>query len=109
VKGTPRRGGVLGVDPGAWSNDPSFTFQWQRRVRNEWEDIPGATGPAYRTTSDDLGRRLRVEVQAANADGTASAATMPTGVVGIGSIGRGPATVKVRTPRHRGGRKSTPG
>jgi hypothetical protein len=109
VKGTPRRGGVLGVDPGAWSNDPSFTFQWQRRVRNEWEDIPGATGPAYRTTSDDLGRRLRVEVQAANADGTASAATMPTGVVGIGAIGRAPATVKVRTPRHRGGRKSTPG
>jgi hypothetical protein len=33
---------------------------------------------------------------------------MGTGVVGIGSISKRPATTKARS-RHRGGRKSTPG
>jgi hypothetical protein len=89
VAGTPRRGQTLSVRVGVWTNAPTgYTYQWQRLIASGWEDIDGATGANYAVTSEDLGRRLRVTVVAANEDGSASAASGPSGVVGASGVNR---------------------
>jgi hypothetical protein len=89
VAGTARRGATLTALAGAWSNGPtSYAYQWQRLVAAGWEDIHGATGAGYIVTTEDLGRRLRVSVIAANEDGSASAASGATAPVGGGGVYR---------------------
>lgn len=89
VSGSARRGATLVASGGAWTNAPTgFRFQWQRLARAGWADIPDATAPAYVVTTADLGRRLRVAVVASNADGSASATSATTSVVGGSGISR---------------------
>ena len=62
---------------------PSYAYQWQRLVARRLgghrrRDRPAPTW----STSEDLGRRLRVTVVATNPDGSASAASAPTAPIG---------------------------
>jgi hypothetical protein len=89
VAGSARRGQPLTARVGAWTNSPTaYSYQWQRLVPDGWEDIDAATKATYLPTSDDLGRRLRVNVVAANEDGSASAASPPSAVVGASGLNR---------------------
>jgi len=89
VTGIARRGGILTVLPGSWSNAPTaYDFQWQRLMRDGWEDIDSATDRSYKPTSDDLGRRLRANVVAHNEDGAAAAPSNVTAPVGGSAVNR---------------------
>ena len=50
-------------------NAPGFTYQWQRQDGGVFTDIAGATGMLYTLTSDDEGKRVRVEVTFTDDDG----------------------------------------
>ena len=89
ISGAARRGGILTVLPGSWSNGPtSYGFQWQRLMQDGWEDIEDATGRSYKPTSDDLGRRLRANVVARNDDGATGASSNATAPVGGAAVNR---------------------
>jgi hypothetical protein len=89
VAGNARRGQTLTARVGAWTNSPTgYAYQWQRLVPGGWEDIDDATSPTYVARTDDLGRRLRVTVIASNEDGSASAASPPSGSVGATGLNR---------------------
>ncbi|MDR1572286.1 MAG: MBG domain-containing protein, partial [Clostridiales Family XIII bacterium] len=50
------------------------SYQWQREASADlWEDINGQTGATYTLAADDVGKRLRVVVSAANTTGEKSA------------------------------------
>jgi hypothetical protein len=81
VTGAAQRGQLLMAALGTWLNSPtSYSVHWQR-AGDAWEDIPGATGASYYTTSADVGRALRVLVTAANDDGASIAGSAPTAPV----------------------------
>src|SRR3954454_14489611 len=87
ITGTARRGGILTIQPGSWSNAPTaYDFQWQRLVQDGWEDIDSATDRSYKPTSDDLRRRLRANVGAHNEDGAAAARSNVTAPVGGSAV-----------------------
>ena len=89
VTGTARRGGIVTVLPGSWSNGPTgYDFQWQRLMQDGWEDIDDATDRSYKPTSNDLGRRLRANVVAHNEDGAAAAPSNATAPVGGSAVNR---------------------
>lgn len=69
ITGLVALGRTLTCDPGSWSGDPTFGFQWLRNGG----PIPAATGAPYVTTADDVDHELRCRVDATNAGGTASA------------------------------------
>ena len=50
-------------------NAPGYTYQWQRQDGGVFTDITGATGMLYTLTSDDEGKRVRVEVTFTDDDG----------------------------------------
>ena len=82
--GDPQVGEELTAQDGSWSGSPtSFAYQWQRCDLDATScfSVAGATGKTYGVRSIDLGFRLRVTVRAANANGSATAASLPTGVV----------------------------
>ena len=63
-------------------NAPGFTYQWQRQDGGVFTDISGATGMLYTLTSDDEGKRVRVEVTFTDDDGNRHTLTgAPTGEV----------------------------
>jgi hypothetical protein len=89
VTGKARRGGTLVVQPGTWVNGPTgYRYQWQRLVRDGWEDIEDATRGSYVATSADLGRRLRANVVATNEDGAATAASTASAPIGGSAVNR---------------------
>jgi hypothetical protein len=53
---------ALALTPGVWLSDAvlSPTYQWQRCVGGNCEDIAGATGTSYTPAIEDLGKRLKV-------------------------------------------------
>jgi hypothetical protein len=84
VTGTPKVGEELSATQGSWTGSPtSFAYQWQRCDADAITcfDVPGATGQTYGVRSLDEGFRLRVEVTAKNAKGSATAASNPSGIV----------------------------
>lgn len=62
---------ALDVTPGTWLSRAELTrsYQWQRCVAAECEEIPGATGTSYTPAIADLGTRLRVVETVARNDG----------------------------------------
>jgi hypothetical protein len=89
ISGAARRGTTLIAVPGGWNNTPSsYTYIWQRLGVSGWENIDGAAAASYATTSEDLGRRLRVSVVATNDDGASSAASAPTAPIGAAGLNR---------------------
>src|SRR5436305_6805342 len=95
ISGTEKAGSTLTASNGTWSNSPtSYTYQWRRCATDGTAcgDITGATSKTYTLTTSDVHHTVRVAVTAKNADGSASATSDPTGVIGSTS---GPAnTVK---------------
>jgi hypothetical protein len=63
------------VDDGSWGRGPdSFDYQWQRSDGGPYVDIDGATSPSYTLGSADVGKTIRLEVTANNADGASDPA-----------------------------------
>jgi len=61
VTGTAKVGKKLTASPGTWSTTGlRFTYQWLR----DGKAVAGATSSAYRVTSADVGKRMRVKVTA---------------------------------------------
>ena len=66
VTGTPQVTTVLAAEPGNWDEprtDLDFHFQWQR-CGGSCDDIVGATTGSYVVRQPDLGKRIRVLIQA---------------------------------------------
>jgi len=90
IDGTVAVGGTLTCSPGTWSEDPTFTYSWQRGATQV------ATGPSYVLTADDVSRPVRCVVIATTFGGPSVAASdavtvPPTGPAGAqgasGSLG----------------------
>ncbi len=89
ISGTAAEGQVLTATNGSWKGTPviSFTRQWLRcdSAGASCTNIGGATGSTYTLVSSDVGKRIRVQVNASNAQSpppgvaATSAATAPVG------------------------------
>jgi hypothetical protein len=62
-----KTGDVIRCDPGQWSGQPTFTFEWLR------DGTPIAVGVERTVTAADVGHNLRCRVTATNRGGSASA------------------------------------
>lgn len=56
ISGTRARGYTLSASTAAWTPSASISYQWYRGT----QPIAGATKPAYRLTTADVGKRIRV-------------------------------------------------
>ncbi len=66
-------GDTLTVDPGTWSNRPTFTYQWETADASDIDAIAGATASTYHVRQNNLGEIIDVSVTASNASGSATA------------------------------------
>jgi hypothetical protein len=69
ISGNPVVAWRLSCDPGTWSGNPTFTYQWM----NGGLDIPNAIGPERILTDNDAGTLVSCEVTATNANGGSAA------------------------------------
>jgi hypothetical protein len=86
ITGTAARGRTLSASAGTWTGAPTitFTYQWLRceaTDTTDCEDIGGATSQTYVLVTADVGKRIRVEVNARNSLGTDSETSAATAVV----------------------------
>ena len=84
ISGTSQEGQKLTASTGTWTGSPtSYAYGWSRCDANgdACTAIGGETASTYTVQSADVGHTLRVTVTAANADGSASSTSAPTGVV----------------------------
>jgi hypothetical protein len=84
ISGDSVRGQALTATSGAWSNTPTtFAYRWLRCDAGgaACAEVSGATGSGYTVGDADVGKTLRVEVTAGNADGSGQATSEPTAVV----------------------------
>jgi hypothetical protein len=84
VQGLAQQGERLSADRGSWANSPSaFGYAWLRcdRSGNGCAAIPGAHGSTYTATPADIGRTIRLQVDARNAGGLSRAFSPPTAIV----------------------------
>ena len=88
---TRRAGRRLSASTGTWTGTKpiSFAYQWVRCGADGGQPdggncaiVSGATEHRYRLVSADVGFRMRVRVTATNGDGSRTAASNPTAVVG---------------------------
>jgi hypothetical protein len=71
ISGTLQAGARLTCNPAAWTESPTFSFQWNRNGR----PIQGATSVTYTIQTVDLGTRLTCTVDATNVAGGSANAT----------------------------------
>ena len=89
ISGTPRVGQILRTTNGSWSGTTPLTFdyRWFRCQGRGASDasnctrISSAADNTYRLREADAGFRIRSQVTASNADGSATATSNPTGVI----------------------------
>jgi hypothetical protein len=85
ITGTPADGQTLSAVDGNWTGATPITFSyvWQVCDANGAGCLPitGATAKTYLLTTAAVGKTLRVQVTAANANGTRAATSVPTAVV----------------------------
>ena len=74
ITGDPRLGGTLTCGPGTWDQPATFTTQWVR----DNQDLTGETATTHTVTAADVGRNLRCDVRATNADGASTRASSIT-------------------------------
>src|SRR4051794_10491369 len=73
ITGQLGRGQTLTATAGKYTASPTdFSYQWQRGDGTTFTDITGATSSTYVTKQDDVTKKIRVVVQASNADGSAT-------------------------------------
>jgi hypothetical protein len=97
VSGQAEVGHVLSSDTGHWTGARplSYAYQWQR-CDSEGEgcaDIEGATEESYDPTTEDVGSTLRVTVKATNSEGSATAESASSSIVGYPPVNTAPPTV----------------
>ena len=99
ISGTPEVGEVLTSDDGSWTGGPtSFAYRWQHCEADNIVscfDIPGATGKTYTTRAGDIGYRLRIEVTAKNANGSAVATSATTAVIRPKHVANGAPSLSI--------------
>ena len=86
ITGAATVGSTLNATQGSWANAPTeLSYQWVRCPRSgglptgaDCATIGGATTTSYVVSTGDVDRRLRVRVTAANAEGSATAASNAT-------------------------------
>ena len=85
ITGTPTDGQTLSAVDGQWTGATPITFSyvWQLCDATGAGCLPitGATAKTYLLTSGAIGKTLRVQVTATNANGTRTSTTVPTAVV----------------------------
>ena len=83
ISGTAQEGQTLSGDPGTWTHNPTYGYQWLRCNSSgaSCSPISGETGTAYVVTTADIGSKLRIRVTGSNAGGSANADSNPTAVV----------------------------
>jgi hypothetical protein len=85
ISGTAVRGQTVTASSGSWTGDAPITFAYQWRRCNvsgaSCVDIASATGTAYVVADADVGSTLRVQVDATNSAGSASALSNATATV----------------------------
>ena len=89
ISGSAVVGSTLKSTKGTWAGSPtSYDFQWTRcpasggvADASNCAVISGATTTSYVPGGGDVGKTLRTRVTATNADGSATVASNPTGVV----------------------------
>jgi hypothetical protein len=82
--GKARQGSVLRVIAGTWTGTApiALAYRWQRcEGTTVCETLPGQTGERYVVGPDDVGRRIRVLVEAANVAGETIREGKPTDVI----------------------------
>jgi hypothetical protein len=86
LEGGPfREGRTIVAGNGVWANSPtSFTYRWLRcdGSGTNCSPIPGETAQSYRLVQADVGRTVLVHVTARNADGSTTANSKPSPVIG---------------------------
>lgn len=100
ISGTARQGQTLTATNGTWSGltPMGYRYQWQRcnASGSSCGSISKATNQNYVASSGDVGRTLRVEVTASNADGKSQALSAATAT--IATLGSVPANTKQPNP-----------
>jgi hypothetical protein len=85
ISGTAKDGKTLSAKAGTWTGlaPITFSYQWTRcnATGTECASIPSATETKYTLGHEDVGRTLRVAVEAANSAGSGSATSAKTAVV----------------------------
>ncbi len=86
ISGTPAQGQTLTSSTGSWSNSPyDYYYEWYRCDSSgaNCVYISSAYGSSYWPISLDVGKTIRVVVEADNDYGYATATSSQTGVVGV--------------------------
>ncbi len=89
ISGSTVEGATLTTTTGTWTGTSlTFAYRWVRCGADggqpdgsDCPSIPGATSSSYTLGSADIGSRLRVQVTAANAAGSATVGSNPTALV----------------------------
>jgi CHRD domain len=100
ITGTTSTGATLSATSGAWNGTTpiSYAYQWQRcnSSGSNCGAISQATNQNYVVSNGDAGRTIRVQVTAANSDGSNQALSGATGtIVNTGAV---PANTKQPDP-----------
>jgi hypothetical protein len=85
ISGAVRVGQVVTGDRGTWTNSPTrYDYRWLRCDKNgeACAPISGAIAPRHTVIAADNGHTLRFRVTASNADGSTTATSAQTQVVG---------------------------
>ena len=75
ISGGAQAGQTLTATHAPWSGNPTLSDQWIRCQGFSCSAIPGATGLAYRLTTDDVGDTVAFQETAANAGGSGGSLT----------------------------------
>jgi hypothetical protein len=84
-------GSTLTANAGTWNGSTPITFQYQWEVCDgngaACHAIAGSTSQTYTLKADDAGNTVRVQVIASNADGSASARSVPSARIAPAAAG----------------------
>ena len=83
ISGTPGVGSTLTANPGTWTGNPTFSYQFRRCDADggSCADISGATTRSYVASTADRGNTIRVRVVGRSGNRSSVATSVPTAVI----------------------------